>query len=102
MLALCCLSKVAVADDGQILVTVLMYIISRKWHSSWGIPGTEAQGSTHEERIHDMARGWEWWPTVFWQCIWAWIVAPTILWRSRHIRDTQGWRVQTMGCCLAR
>ncbi|KAI6778680.1 uncharacterized protein J7T54_007621 [Emericellopsis cladophorae] len=85
----------------QILVTVLMYIISRKWHSSWGIPGTQAQGSTHDERMHDMARGWEWWPTVFWQCIWAWIVAPIILWRSRHIRDTQGWRMQTMGCCLA-
>jgi hypothetical protein len=24
-----------------------------------------------------------------------------ILWQSRGIHDTQGWRVQTIGCCLA-
>lgn len=44
----------------QILVTVLMYVISRKWHSSWGIPGTEVGGDTEAEQARNMNRGWEW------------------------------------------
>lgn len=39
--------------------------------------------------------------SVFWQFFWAWIVAPVILWQSRGIHDTQGWRLQTIGCCIA-
>ena len=78
-----------------------MYIISPKWHSSWGIPGTEVTGSPMEQKT-EMGRGWEWWPTVAWQFFWAWIVAPIILWKSRHIHDTQGWRVQTIGCAVAK
>lgn len=34
--------------------------MSRKWHSSWGIPGTEAKGDTAEESLADMGKGWEW------------------------------------------
>lgn len=41
------------------------------------------------------------WPSVFWQVFWAWIVAPIILWQSRGIHDTQGWRLQTVACCIA-
>lgn len=40
-------------------MTVFMYIISRKWHSTWGIPGTEVTG-THMEQLMQMGRGWEW------------------------------------------
>lgn len=79
-----------------------MYLLSRKWHSAWGIPGTEANGDSEMERKVNMGRGWEWWHTVFWQFFWAWIVAPIVLWKSRNIRDTQGWRLQTVGCCIAR
>jgi hypothetical protein len=41
------------------------------------------------------------WPSIVWQLVWAWVIAPVILWKSRNIRDTQGWRVQTIACCLA-
>ncbi|KAH8424869.1 uncharacterized protein LDX57_002613 [Aspergillus melleus] len=84
----------------QIFLLVLMYIISRKWHSSWGIPGTEVHG-TPMEQATEQGRGWEWWPSVVYQFVWAWILAPYLLWKSRNIRDTQGWRVQTIGCCLS-
>ncbi|KAK2923411.1 hypothetical protein FoTM2_016935 [Fusarium oxysporum f. sp. vasinfectum] len=46
-------------------------------------------------------KGWEWWPSIVWQLVWTWIIAPVILWKSGNIRDTQGWGVQTMSCCLA-
>ncbi|KAJ5819965.1 hypothetical protein N7474_005556 [Penicillium riverlandense] len=84
----------------QVFLTALMYIISRKWHSSWGIPGTEVHGTAKEKKI-EMGRGWEWWPGVFWQFFWSWIIAPVVLWKSRNIHDTQGWRIQTIGCALA-
>ncbi|KAI9150356.1 hypothetical protein HJFPF1_10122 [Paramyrothecium foliicola] len=83
----------------QLFTTVLMYLISRKWHSSWGIPGTEIYGSEMEQKIQ-MGRGWEWWPSVVWQFFWAWLVAPMILWKARKIHDTQGWRLQTIACCM--
>ena len=41
-----------------------MYVVSRKWHSSWGIPGTEARGKTEAERQAEMVRGWEWYETM--------------------------------------
>ncbi|CAH0053636.1 unnamed protein product [Clonostachys solani] len=85
----------------QILTTIAMYLMSRKWHESWGIPGTEVHGATEYERREKMLRGWEWWHTVFWQFFWAWIFAPMILWRSRKIYDTQGWRLQTIACCVS-
>ncbi len=86
----------------QILLTVGMWVACKKYHPSFGIPGTEIQGETLEEQIVDLGRGWEWWPSVLWQFIWTWIVAPIMLWRAWGIRDTMGWRTQTVGCCLAR
>ncbi|GAB1198074.1 hypothetical protein APSETT444_007382 [Aspergillus pseudonomiae] len=91
---------VGIAMVVQIFLTILMWVISRKWHSSWGIPGTEVTG-TPMEQATEQGRGWEWWPGVFWQFFWAWLVAPIVLWKSRHIHDTQGWRVQTIGCAIA-
>ncbi|TQN67410.1 hypothetical protein CSHISOI_08023, partial [Colletotrichum shisoi] len=84
----------------QVLLTVAMYLASRKYHPWFGIPGTEAKGTPTQQKV-EMGRGWEWWPSVLWQFVWAWMVAPVILWKSRGIRDTQGWRVQTIACCLA-
>ncbi|KAJ5464902.1 uncharacterized protein N7458_000588 [Penicillium daleae] len=83
----------------QVFLTVFNYIISRKWHSSWGIPGTEVHGSEMAQKTAQ-GQGWEWWPGVFWQFFWSWVLAPVILWKSRNIHDTQGWRVQTIGCAL--
>ncbi|EJP64787.1 uncharacterized protein BBA_06356 [Beauveria bassiana ARSEF 2860] len=84
----------------QLFLTIFMYLISRKFHPSFGIPGTEV-GGTEMERKAAMGRGWEWWPTCFWQLTWAWVIAPIILWKSRHIKDTHGWRLQTIGCTIA-
>ncbi|KAL6405943.1 hypothetical protein AUP68_10498 [Ilyonectria robusta] len=84
----------------QLLLTIFMYLISRKFHPLFGIPGTEVTG-TEDVQKSKMRRGWEWWPSVFWQFFWAWIVAPYILWQARGINDTQGWRTQTIACCLS-
>ncbi|KAG6009316.1 hypothetical protein E4U43_000015 [Claviceps pusilla] len=84
----------------QLFLTILMYLISRKFHHSWGIPGTEVHGTDMEQKMQ-IGRGWEWWPGIFWQFVWAWLVAPWILWRSRNINDTHGWRIQTIGCAIA-
>lgn len=81
-------------------MTIFMYLISRKFHDSFGIEGTGVTGTPMEQKVAQ-GRGWEWWPSVFWQFFWAWIVAPVILFRSRNINDTQGWRLQTIGCCLS-
>ncbi|RDA93933.1 hypothetical protein CP533_5011 [Ophiocordyceps camponoti-saundersi (nom. inval.)] len=84
----------------QLFLALFMFIISRKFHSSVGIPGTEVTGTAMEQKT-EQGRGWEWWPSVVWQLFWAWVVAPLILWRARHLRDTQGWRTQTIACCLS-
>lgn len=84
----------------QFFLTLVMFLVSRKFHPSFGIPGTEVTG-TPDEQVAEQARGWEWWPSIFWQVFWAWIVAPVILWQSRGIHDTQGWRVQTVACCVS-
>ncbi|KAG7140553.1 hypothetical protein HYQ45_002716 [Verticillium longisporum] len=84
----------------QFFLTLVMYLVSYKFHPSFGVAGTEVTG-TPEQITRERGRGWEWWPSVFWQIFWAWIVAPYILWQSRGIRDTQGWRFQTVACCLA-
>ncbi|KAI9931101.1 hypothetical protein ASPWEDRAFT_56175 [Aspergillus wentii DTO 134E9] len=91
---------VGIAWAVQLFLTVLMWLISRKWHSSWGIPGTEVHGTEMEQK-YEMGRGWEWWPTIVCQFVWSWIVAPIVLWKARHIHDTQGWRTQTIGCVVS-
>ncbi|GLA79141.1 hypothetical protein AtubIFM55763_002062 [Aspergillus tubingensis] len=91
---------VTVASLVQVFLTVLMWLISRKWYRTWGIPGTEVHG-TEMQQTSEMGRGWEWWPGVLGQVFWSWIVSPVVLWKSRHIHDTHGWRVQTIGCVIA-
>ncbi|KAJ4267129.1 hypothetical protein NW762_003227 [Fusarium torreyae] len=85
----------------QTILTFVMWCISRKFHASWGVVGTEVHPGSEEYKKSQMGKGWEWWPSVFWQFLWAWIVAPYILWQSRGINDTQGWRTQTIACCIA-
>ncbi|KAH6853119.1 hypothetical protein B0I37DRAFT_358579 [Chaetomium sp. MPI-CAGE-AT-0009] len=85
----------------QLFVVIIIYMISRKFHSDFGIPGTEVYGSSPMEIAMKQGRGWEWWPSIVWQFVWAWIVAPIILWQSRGIHDTHGWQRQTMACCIA-
>ncbi|KAJ5217369.1 hypothetical protein N7468_010377 [Penicillium chermesinum] len=69
----------------QMMLTVLMYLISRKYHSSWGIPGTEVTGG----------------PVSLGCSSGAGLLPPYVLWKSWDIKDTQGWRLQTIGCAIA-
>ncbi|KAH8841459.1 hypothetical protein MCOR27_001775 [Pyricularia oryzae] len=85
----------------QFLLLVTMYLLSRKYHPSFGIPGTEVTTTNPMERLMQLYSGWEWWPSILWQFFWAWLVAPYILFKSRGIKDTLGWRVQTIACCIA-
>jgi hypothetical protein len=92
---------IGVGMIAQVILTVVMWLLVRKYHPTFGVPGTEVSG-TVQEQIIQLGRGWEWWPTALWQFIWTWILAPILVWRSWDIRDTLGWRVQTIGCCLSR
>ncbi|KAM3513344.1 hypothetical protein MY11210_003028 [Beauveria gryllotalpidicola] len=94
------LASVAVGMSLQVSLTIFMFLVSRKFHDSYGIDGTEVSGTPMEVRVAQ-GTGWEWWPSIFWQLFWAWIVAPAILFRTRNVHDTQGWRLQTIGCCLS-
>lgn len=78
-----------------------MWVACKKYHPSFGIPGTEIRGATFPEQLIDLGRGWEWWPSVLWQVIWTWGVAPVLIYRAWSIRDTMGWRTQTIGACLS-
>ncbi|KAK4152683.1 hypothetical protein C8A00DRAFT_16016 [Chaetomidium leptoderma] len=85
----------------QLVVVVIIYMMSRKFHPDFGIPGTEVSGNTPMEIAMQQGRGWEWWPSIVWQFVWAWIIAPIVLWQSRGIHDTHGWQLQTIACCIA-
>ncbi|KAK0385914.1 hypothetical protein NLU13_7089 [Sarocladium strictum] len=85
----------------QVLLTIGMWVACKKYHPTFGIPGTDIKGDTLPEQMIDLGRGWEWWPSVLWQFIWTWMVAPYLICKAWSIRDTMGWRTQTIGCCLA-
>ncbi|TFA98351.1 hypothetical protein CCMA1212_009818 [Trichoderma ghanense] len=85
----------------QLLLSIGMWVACRKYHPTFGIPGTELRGATVLEQVVELGRGWEWWPSVLWQVVWTWIVAPFLIWRAWGIRDTMGWRTQTIGCCIS-
>ncbi|KAM0192348.1 hypothetical protein ACHAPA_005935 [Fusarium lateritium] len=85
----------------QLILTIIMWCLSRKFHPSWGVAGTEVHPGTKEYEQSQVGKGWEWWPSVFWQFVWAWMVAPYILWQARGVNDTQGWRTQTIACCIS-
>lgn len=63
-----------------------MWLACRKYHPTFGIPGTELRG-TLQEQILELGRGWEWWPSALWQVLWTWIVCidPSII-RTSNLR----------------
>ncbi|KAI0134974.1 hypothetical protein F4814DRAFT_436800 [Daldinia grandis] len=85
----------------QILLTVGMWLACSKYHPSFGIAGTGLPNAPLDVQLVELGRGWEWWPTALWQVIWTWIIAPIMIWKAWGIRDTLGWRFQTIGCCLS-
>jgi hypothetical protein len=85
----------------QVILCFGMWAACRKYHPSFGVAGSEVTGESLQEQIIDLGRGWEWWPSVVWQFLWAWMVAPFLIWRAWGIRDTLGWRTQTIGACVS-
>lgn len=61
-------------DTLKCLLTTGMWVACKKYHPTFGIPGTEIRGDNIVEQLIDLGRGWEWWPTLLWQFIWTWIV----------------------------
>ncbi|GIJ92762.1 hypothetical protein Asppvi_002040 [Aspergillus pseudoviridinutans] len=84
----------------QLFLTVLMWILSRKQHHPGNGLVTEVHGAKIQQKS-GIGLCWKWWPSVLGQFFWSWVVAPIILWKSRNIHDTQGWRIQTIGCAVA-
>ncbi|KAK7955075.1 hypothetical protein PG988_015769 [Apiospora saccharicola] len=94
------LSFIGIGMAVQLALTFLIYFGSEMFHPSYGffhlqVPGTEQQRATL------CFTGWEWWLSIVWQFFWAWFYAPYTLWKTRHIHDTHGWRIQTICCCIA-
>ncbi|KAJ5989669.1 hypothetical protein N7481_004879 [Penicillium waksmanii] len=85
----------------QLVVTIGMWLACAKYHPTYGISGTEVHGTTLAEQRTSMDQGWEWWPSVLWQVVWTWVAAPILFMRAWGVRDTMGWRTQTIACCVA-
>jgi hypothetical protein len=85
----------------QIVVTIGTWLACKKYHPTFGVPGTGLRHGTVEEQMWWLNQGWEWWPTIIWQFFWTWILAPIMIVRAWNIEDTLGWRTQTIGCCIA-
>ncbi|KAJ4128306.1 hypothetical protein NW754_002298 [Fusarium falciforme] len=101
----------------QLFLTIFMFLISRKFHPSFGITGTEITG-TEDYQKSQMGRGWEWYAQHLPEShpntdsypggrpssgssSGHGSLPPYILWKSRDINDTQGWRTQTVACCIS-
>ncbi|OAA80940.1 Regulator of G protein signaling superfamily [Akanthomyces lecanii RCEF 1005] len=85
----------------QVFLTLACWFAVKKYHPTYGLPGTEMKSTTLPAQVAELGRGWEWWPSLVWQFIWTWIIAPVLIYRAWGIRDTLGWRAQTIGCCLS-
>ncbi|OCT53404.1 integral membrane protein [Cladophialophora carrionii] len=90
---------IAIGMSVQVLLTLIIFLVSRRFHDGFGITG-KAQAGTADQ-MKQCRRGWEWWPSIAWQIFWSWIYAPVLLWRVRKINDVHGWRKQTVACVLA-
>lgn len=62
----------------QCILTTGMWFACKKYHPTYGIPGTELKSKTFPEQVAELGRGWEWWPSLMWQLLWAWIVSVLI------------------------
>ncbi|KAF3006829.1 hypothetical protein E8E13_010615 [Curvularia kusanoi] len=91
---------IALGMVAQIAVSLLIFLGSEKFHPGWGLWDYNVKG-TEAELYLKCNQGWEWWTSIVWQFVWAWIYAPYMIWKSRGVRDVHGWRLQTICCCVA-
>ncbi|RDI83204.1 hypothetical protein Vi05172_g6929 [Venturia inaequalis] len=78
----------------QLVVAAIIFGGSRKFHPSYGFFG---QWVTDDQ----CRLGTEWVPSVMWQFLWASVFGPYILLRTRDIRDTHYWALQTRMAIIA-
>ncbi|KXJ88840.1 hypothetical protein Micbo1qcDRAFT_235669 [Microdochium bolleyi] len=83
----------------QFALTALVFFGSEMFHPGWGFFNVRVPG-TEKDRAEMCLTGWEWWLSIVWQFFWTWLYAPYLLWKTRNVHDTHGWRIQTIGCCL--
>ncbi|KAH8673310.1 hypothetical protein BX600DRAFT_432942 [Xylariales sp. PMI_506] len=91
---------IGIAMVVEILLTLFIYFGSEIFHPSYGLFNVKVPG-TEQQRSAICFQGWEWWLSIAWQFFWAWFYAPYMLWKTRNIHDTHGWRIQTICCCIA-
>ncbi|KAH8194210.1 hypothetical protein TruAng_011626 [Truncatella angustata] len=84
----------------ELALTFLIYFGSEIFHPGYGLFNVKVPG-TEQQRAAVCFQGWEWWLSITWQFFWAWFYAPYMLWKTRNIEDTNGWRIATIGCCIA-
>jgi hypothetical protein len=48
------------ADISKFILTIIMWCISRKFHPSWGVAGTEVHPGTKQYEQSQVGKGWEW------------------------------------------
>lgn len=80
----------------QVIITLGVFLASRKFHSSWGVTGPY-----HELSAANCRKGWEWIPSAFWQLVWTWLLGPYTLIKIRNIKDVHYWKTTTVICILA-
>ncbi|TLD27686.1 hypothetical protein E2P81_ATG10974 [Venturia nashicola] len=78
----------------QLIVALIIFGGSRKFHASYGF--------FNEWVADDRCRvGMEWGPSVVWQFLWSSVFGPYVLLRTRDIRDTHYWALQTRMAVIA-
>ncbi|CAJ2502292.1 Uu.00g096860.m01.CDS01 [Anthostomella pinea] len=83
----------------QLIMTLFVYFGAEMFHPRYGF--FHENVPAEQQRKKQCFTGWEWWLSIVWQFFWAYFYAPYMLWKTRHVRDTHGWRIQTIGCCVA-
>ncbi|KAL7272043.1 hypothetical protein RUND412_005168 [Rhizina undulata] len=79
---------IGIGTGFQILVALVVFLISRRFHSKFGLgPGPVTS--------YECRAGWEWFPSGIWQAIWTYGFGPFIVFRIRNIEDTHKWKLQT-------
>lgn len=58
----------------QVALTLFVYLGSEKFHPGFGLWDYNVQG-TEMELYLKCNQGWEWWMSIVWQFVWAWIVS---------------------------
>ncbi|KAF1737876.1 hypothetical protein CRV24_003506 [Beauveria bassiana] len=67
------MSFISIGMTIQVLLTVACWFAVKKYHPTYGLPGTEMKSTTLPAQLAELGRGWEWWPSLVWQFIWTWL-----------------------------